>query len=99
MNIGTLYIEPGSPWQNPYFESFNGTTRDKLTNREAFVDLEHARQRFAWHKDTYNHHRPHSSLGYMTPAAFAASQPDRLGPSALTDQAGTSKKSPIVGGS
>ena len=70
----TLYIEPGSPWENAYCESFNGKLEDELLNREQFETLKEAKVLVEdWRLD-YNHHRPHSSLKYMTPAAFAASQ-------------------------
>jgi putative transposase len=69
----TLYIEPGSPWENAYCESFNGKLEDELLNREQFETLKEAKVLVEdWRLD-YNHHRPHSSLKYMTPAAFAAS--------------------------
>lgn len=70
-------IQPGKPTQNAYVESFNGKFRDECLNEHWFEDLVHARQVIAdWRKD-YNEHRPHSSLGYQTPAAFAAEQRDR----------------------
>lgn len=70
--VGTLYIEPGSPWENGYIESFNGRFRDEFLNRELFYSVKEARVLAqSWRMD-YNHHRPHSSLRYMTPAAFAA---------------------------
>ncbi len=70
---GTLYVEPGSPWENAYVESFNGKLRDELLNREQFQTLKEAKVLIEdWRLD-YNHHRPHSSLNYQTPAAFAAS--------------------------
>jgi putative transposase len=71
-DVKTLYIAKGSPWENGYVESFNGKLRDELLNRELFLSL--AETRFVidhWRLD-YNHHRPHSSLDYQTPAAFAA---------------------------
>lgn len=69
----TLYVEPGSPWENAYVESFNGKLRDELLNREQFQTLKEAKVLIEdWRLD-YNHHRPHSSLNYQTPAAFAAS--------------------------
>ena len=71
--IGTLYIEPASPWENAYSESFNGRFRDELLDRELFVSTREARVVCEDYRLDYNHHRPHSSLGYMTPAAFAAS--------------------------
>ena len=65
------YIAPGRPMQNGYIESFNGRMRDELLNESLFVDLDQARQLInAWVAD-YNTARPHSSLGYRTPAAYA----------------------------
>jgi transposase InsO family protein len=70
--VGTLYIEPGSPWENGYIESFHGRLRDELLQRELFYGVREAKVLAEdWRLD-YNHHRPHSSLDYMTPAAFAA---------------------------
>jgi transposase InsO family protein len=65
------YIAPGRPMQNGYIESFNGRMRDELLNESLFIDLDQARQLIgAWLTD-YNTARPHSSLGYKTPAAYA----------------------------
>ena len=65
------YIAPGRPMQNGYIESFNGRMRDELLNESLFVDLDQARQLIgAWAAD-YNTARPHSSLGYKTPVAYA----------------------------
>ena len=65
------YIAPGKPMQNGYIESFNGRMRDELLNESLFLDLDQARQIItAWVAD-YNTTRPHSSLGYRTPAAYA----------------------------
>jgi putative transposase len=65
------YIAPGKPMQNGYIESFNGRMRDELLNESLFLDLDQARQIItAWVAD-YNTRRPHSSLGYRTPAAYA----------------------------
>ncbi len=70
--VETLYVEPGSPWENGYAESFHSRLRDELTNREEFTSLAEAKYMAdAWRLD-YNHRRPHSSLGYRTPAEFAA---------------------------
>jgi len=81
--IGTLYIEPGSPWENGYAESFHGRLRDELLNAELFADLCDAKALAAgWQKD-YNHRRPHSSLSYQTPAAFAATCARRTVPASL----------------
>jgi transposase InsO family protein len=70
--VETLYIEPGSPWENGYAESFNSRLRDELTNREEFTSLAEARAMATMWRLEYNHRRPHSSLDYQTPAEFAA---------------------------
>jgi transposase InsO family protein len=70
--VGTLYIEPGSPWQNAYSESFNSRLRDELLNREVFETLAEAKVLTEDYRLEYNHRRPHSALGYRTPAAYAA---------------------------
>ncbi|MDP7179578.1 MAG: integrase core domain-containing protein, partial [Verrucomicrobiota bacterium] len=72
VGIGTLFIEPGSPWENGYVESFNGKLRDELLNRELFLSLVEARYVLDEWRLEYNHRRPHSSIGWQTPAAFAA---------------------------
>ena len=70
--VKTLFIAKGSPWENGFVESFNSRFRDELLNRELFTGLEDARWVVdRWRLD-YNHQRPHSSLGYQTPAEFAA---------------------------
>ena len=66
------YIAPGKPMQNGYAESFNGRMRDELLNETLFLSLDHARVVIAAWAEDYNQERPHSSLGYETPAAFAA---------------------------
>jgi putative transposase len=71
--IEALYIEPASPWQNGYAESFHARLRDELLNAEAFETVAEARMLATRWRLDYNHRRPHSSLGYVTPAAFAAS--------------------------
>ncbi len=70
--VGTLYIAPGSPWENAYIESFNSRLRDELLNTEVFGNLREAKVLVEDYRLRYNHHRPHSSLNYATPAAFAA---------------------------
>jgi len=70
--VETLYIEPGSPWENGYVESFNGKFRDEVLNRELFYSVKEAKVIVESWRLEYNNHRPHSGLGYMTPAAFAA---------------------------
>ena len=70
--LETLYIEPGAPWENGYAESFNSKVRDELLNAEEFASLLEAQVLAKeWQRD-YNHVRPHSSLGYRTPAEFGA---------------------------
>jgi len=71
LDVTTLFIEPGSPWENGYIESFNGKMRDELLNGELLDTLEEAKVLVeAWRK-TYNRIRPHSSLGYRPPAPEA----------------------------
>jgi transposase InsO family protein len=72
-NVGvrTLFIEPGSPWENGYIESFNGKLRDELLNREIFTTLTEAKVLIEQWRQEYNHIRPHSSLGYRPPAPEA----------------------------
>jgi putative transposase len=79
--VKTLFVAPGSPWENGYVESFNEKLRDELLNRGLFLRIDELRYVVdRWRMD-HNHYRPHSSLGYMSPAAFAA---DCLGPDAAT---------------
>jgi transposase InsO family protein len=68
IGVKTLYIEPGSPWENGYIESFNGKLRDELLNREIFTTLKEAKVLIEQWRQEYNHIRPHSSLGYRPPA-------------------------------
>jgi putative transposase len=70
--VETLYIEPGCPWENGYAESFHGRFRDEVLNRELFYSVKEAKVIAENWRGEYNNHRPHSSLKYMTPAAFAA---------------------------
>jgi putative transposase len=95
------YIAPGKPTQNGFCESFNGRMRDELLNETLFFSLDHARQTIGSWADDYNTARPHSSLGYQTPAAYAATiaatgarlrNPDQLrrAPVALTAPRGVS---------
>ena len=73
VGVNTLFIEPGSPWENGYIESFNGKLRDELLNGEIFTTLTEARVLIEnWRKE-YNQVRPHSSLGYKPPAPEAIS--------------------------
>jgi len=71
LEVKTLFIEPGSPWENGYIESFNGRLRDELLNGEIFYTLNEAKVILeSWRKE-YNHVRPHSSLGYRVPVPLA----------------------------
>lgn len=72
-NVGvkTLFIEPGSPWENGYIESFNGKMRDELLNREIFTTLTEAKVLIEMWRREYNQIRPHSALGYRPPAPEA----------------------------
>jgi len=70
-DVNWHYIAPGRPMQNGYIESFNGRMRDELLNETLFIDLDQARQLIAAWVADYNTARPHSSLGYKTPAAYA----------------------------
>ena len=69
---GTIYIEPGSPWENPWIESFNGRARDELLNITEFGSLTEARVIVEDWRNEYNTWRPHSSLGGLTPTEYAA---------------------------
>lgn len=69
---GACYIEPGSPWQNPYIESFNGRTRDELLNTEEFGTLLESQVVVEAWRIEYNTIRPHSALGGLTPSEFCA---------------------------
>jgi len=71
MGVKTLYIEPGSPWENGYNESFNGKLRDELLNREIFYTLKEAQILIERWRQEYNTIRPHSALGYRPPAPEA----------------------------
>jgi putative transposase len=71
-SVNWHFISPGKPMQNGFVESFNGRMRDELLNETLFFDLVHARQSIGTWAADYNFQRPHSSLGYLTPAAFAA---------------------------
>ena len=94
VGVKTLYIEPGSPWENGYIESFNGKLRDELLNGELFETLLEARTLIENWRQEYNQQRPHQALGYKPPAPEASAQlslgkafgatPLRLHPSSST---------------
>jgi len=69
--IDTIYITPGSPWENSYIESFNGKFRDECLNRELFTSVLEAQIIVEEWRQEYNQVRPHSSLGYMTAVEFS----------------------------
>ena len=73
VGVGTLYIEPGSPWENGYCESFNGKLRDECLNGEIFYSLKEAQVVIEKWREEYNMRRPHSALGYRPPAPAACS--------------------------
>jgi putative transposase len=70
--VKTLYIEPGSLWENAYSETFISRFSDELLNSEVFADLLEAKVLVEDYRGHYNHQRPHSALGYLTPAEFVA---------------------------
>ncbi len=88
LGVGTLYVEPGSPWENGFAESFHSRLRDELFKVELFTSLLKAQVITRDWQGHYNTRRPHSSLGYHTPAAFAAS----CGNAGLMDSLGETKK-------
>jgi putative transposase len=71
VGVETLYIEPGSPWENGFAESFHSRLRDEFLAMEVFESLRAARQLTAAWREDYNHYRPHGSLGYVAPVEFA----------------------------
>ena len=78
LEVKTLFIGPGSPWENGYIESFNGRLRDELLNGEIFYTLNEAKVILeSWRKE-YNHVRPHSSLGYRVPVPLATLPSDEV---------------------
>lgn len=97
VGVATLYIEPGSPWENGYVESFNGKLRDELLAREQFDTLLEAKVLIERWRQDYNTRRPHSSLGYrppapeaIQPASFASATPQQ------TKQAGVQLDSTLT---
>jgi putative transposase len=92
---GSAYIEPGSPWQNPYVESFGSRIRDELLAVELFSCLAEAQVLIEDWRHDYNHHRPHSALQMTTPAAFAASLRQPMpGPTATAAGEGIEQRPP-----
>jgi len=89
----TLYIEPGSPWENAYSETFNSRFGDELLKREVFTSLTEAKVLVEEYRCNYNEERPHSALGYRTPAVFAGVSPA----CAASEPAPYFQPAPIVG--
>jgi transposase InsO family protein len=77
--VQTLFIEPDSPWENGYVESFNGKLRDELLNREIFHNLLEAKVLVERWRREYNQVRPHTALGYRPPASEAITGPSVAG--------------------
>lgn len=97
MEVKPAYIEPGSPWENGYNESFNGKLRDELLDREVFNTLQEAQVLIERWRVHYNTKRPHSSLGYRPPApqtilpkpcdmSYATLQPHHMADTLKTNQ-------------
>lgn len=84
LDVAPLFIEPGSPWENGYVESFNGKMRDKLLAREIFYSLTEAQILIEDWRVYYNQVRPHSALGYQPPAPAAILDPVRTQSLTLT---------------
>lgn len=91
-SVKTLYIKPGSPWENGHIESFHDKLRDEHLNRELFGSLLEAKVLVEAWRIEYNEQRPHSSLGYKTPEEFAASWQSPLRPTASAPSASRDKK-------
>lgn len=83
------FIQPGKPIQNAFIESFNGKFRDECLSQHWFASLSHVRSVLANWRQDYNHHRPHSALGYLPPAVFAARYVQHAAHSASTSQSST----------
>ena len=93
--VKTLFIEPGSPWENAYIESFNSRLRDEFLSQEIFTSLTETQGLAEQHRVFHNLDRPHSSLGYLTPAEFAALDEAGGFTSPRSEEA---SDSPVVGG-
>jgi len=84
IGVEILYVEPGSPWQNGLCESFNSKFRDEYLNQLDLLSESDARLKARACRDDFNNHRPHSSLGYLTPSEFASRCADSVPFAALT---------------
>ncbi len=95
LGVKTLYIEPGSPWENGYNESFNGKLRDELLNGEIFYSLWEAQVLIEQWRRHYNTVRPHSALDYRPPAPQSI-VPNRADPSFAMDGLRADRRSPHI---
>jgi transposase InsO family protein len=86
VEVQTLYLEPDSPWENGFAESFHSRLRDEFLALKAFEISAATRKLTAAWKDDYNHYRPHSSLGYVAPVEFAARCATSIWPTASLQQ-------------
>ena len=82
-SVETLYVAPDSPWENGYAEAFHSRLRDEFLNMEAFASVKETQALANLWRSDYNHERPHSSLGYLTPIEFR----ERCGQDATTAEA------------
>ena len=89
-SVETLYVAPGSPWENGYAEAFHSRLRDEFLNMEVFASVKEAQALANLWRSDYNHERPHSSLGYLTPIEFR----DRCGQDATTAETGRTRLDP-----
>jgi putative transposase len=97
--VKSIYITPGSPWENGHIESFHGKLRDELLNREIFGSLLEAKVLVESHRIEYNQNRPHSSLGYHTPDEAAQSWQSPLRPTVYAPSASSThniNKTPLL---
>ena len=92
----TSYIEPGSPWENPFVESFNGRLRDELLNIEEFGSIAEARVIIEDWRVEYNTYRPHSALGGLTPAEYAARGRETTKTNQITHRPWTTYRGPSI---
>ena len=95
VGVRTLFIAPGSPWENGYCESFNGKLRDELLAREVFYTLREAKVLIERWRKHYNTKRPHSSLGYRPPAPEAVMTIAAERPSAALQGLQPCQQSPV----
>jgi transposase InsO family protein len=95
--VKTLYVEPGAPWENGYAEAFQSRLRDELLSAEEFRDVREAEALAQQWRRHYNRERPHSALGYQTPAEFAAARvPPGLGSLALPERARPKQQDSLI---